>query len=237
MKMSGTRQMQAPQAEVWEKLNDVDVLKRCIPGCEVPGESRRQRSEIDGRGQDRADERALQRRRHIVGSRSPNSYRISGKGQGGAAGFASGGANVKLESKDGGTLLTYDVDATVGGKIAQLGARLIDATAASLANQFFDRFAAEVGLPAQRLQVRPPPMPATPSHRPPRRRLVGCRGRAPGSVNAGKVGDVRQHLGLVARRRARCAGGLLRPAPMRARLDTHAPCREWGREGAGRHRN
>ena len=144
MKMSGSRQLDAPQAEVWAKLNDVDVLKRCIPGCET----------LEKVGDnDLKSTVALK-----IGPMSvrfngavtlsdqnpPTSYRISGKGQGGPAGFASGGANVKLEPKEGGTLLTYDVDATVGGKIAQLGARLIDATAANLANQFFDRFAAEV---------------------------------------------------------------------------------------------
>jgi uncharacterized protein len=74
----------------------------------------------------------------------PHSYRISGSGKGGPAGMASGGANVKLEAKDGGTLLTYDVDANVSGKIAQLGQRLIDATAAQLAEKFFTNFATEV---------------------------------------------------------------------------------------------
>jgi hypothetical protein len=143
MKMTGSRQIQASQSEVWAKLNDVEVLKRCIPGC--------QSLEQTGENQLKA----------TVGLKigpmnakfggdvtlsdldPPRSYRISGKGQGGAAGFASGGADVKLEAKDGGTLLSYDVDATVGGKLAQLGARLIDATAAQLANQFFDRFSAE----------------------------------------------------------------------------------------------
>jgi uncharacterized protein len=74
----------------------------------------------------------------------PHSYRISGSGKGGPAGMASGGANVKLEASDGGTLLTYDVDANVSGKIAQLGQRLIDATAAQLAEKFFTNFANEV---------------------------------------------------------------------------------------------
>lgn len=144
MKMSGSRQLAAPQVEVWKKLNDVDVLRRCIPGCES--------LEIAGENAFKATS-ALK-----IGPMSvkftgdvqlsdlnpPSSYRISGSGKGGPAGFASGGANVKLEAKDGGTLLSYDVDATVGGKIAQLGSRLIDATAAQLAGQFFDRFAAEV---------------------------------------------------------------------------------------------
>ena len=144
MKMSGTRQLDAPQSEVWAKLNDVDVLKRCIPGCE----SLEKVGENDLKSTMALKIGPMSVRFSgavtLSDLKPPESYRISGKGQGGAAGFASGGANVKLEPKDGGTLLTYDVDATVGGKIAQLGARLIDATAANLANQFFDRFAAEV---------------------------------------------------------------------------------------------
>lgn len=144
MKMSGSRQIQAPQADVWAKLNDVDVLKRSIPGCE----SLEKVGENDLKSTVAVKIGPMNVRFSGAVTLSdlnpPTSYRISGKGQGGAAGFASGGANVQLEPKDGGTLLTYDVDATVGGKIAQLGARLIDATAASLANQFFDRFAAEV---------------------------------------------------------------------------------------------
>jgi uncharacterized protein len=144
MKMSGSRQIEAPQADVWSKLNDIDVLKRCIPGCE----SLEKAGENDLKSTVAVKIGPMNVKFSGAVTLSdlnpPASYRISGKGQGGAAGFASGGANVHLEPKGGGTLLTYDVDATVGGKIAQLGARLIDATAASLANQFFDRFAAEM---------------------------------------------------------------------------------------------
>ena len=144
MKMSGSRQIDAPQADVWAKLNDVNVLRRCIPGCE----SLEKVGDNDLKSTVALKIGPMSVRFSGAVTLSdlnpPTSYRISGKGQGGAAGFASGGANVKLEPKDGGTLLSYDVDATVGGKIAQLGARLIDATAANLANQFFDRFAAEV---------------------------------------------------------------------------------------------
>ncbi|MGI9522497.1 MAG: CoxG family protein [Hyphomicrobiaceae bacterium] len=143
MKMSGTRQLPASQNEVWSKLNDVEVLKRCIPGCQS------------------LEQVADNQLKAVVGLKvgpinakfngdvtlsdmdPPNSYRISGTGKGGAAGSASGGADVKLMAVDGGTELSYDVDAKVNGKIAQLGARLIDATAANLANKFFDAFAEE----------------------------------------------------------------------------------------------
>lgn len=144
MKLSGTRQLSATPAAVWAKLNDIEVLKRCIPGCES--------LEQTGANQMKATA-ALK-----VGPMAvrftgdvelsdldpPNGYRISGKGSAGPAGMASGGATVKLEPKDGGTLLTYDVDANVGGKIAQLGARLIDATAKQMAEKFFTSFANEV---------------------------------------------------------------------------------------------
>jgi hypothetical protein len=95
----------------------------------------------------------------------PNSYRISGSGKGGPAGSASGGANVKLEPAEGGTLLTYDVDAKVAGKIAQLGARLIDGTAASLAEKFFDNFTAELS-PVDEEEAAAPATPATTSFMP-----------------------------------------------------------------------
>jgi hypothetical protein len=144
MKMSGTRQLAAAQREVWARLNDIETLKRCIPGCES----------LEKTGENDLKATVAMRIGPISARFSgdvqlselnpPSSYRISGKGSGGPAGHASGGANVKLEPKDGGTLLSYDVDANVGGKIAQLGGRLIDATAATLAEQFFDRFAAEV---------------------------------------------------------------------------------------------
>lgn len=144
MKMTGQRQLSAKPAVVWAKLNDVDVLRRCIPGCE---------------SLERVGETALKAVAAVkVGPMAvrftgdvelsdldpPNGYRISGKGSGGAAGMASGGATVKLASSEGGTLLSYDVDANVGGKIAQLGQRLIDATAAQMAEKFFTAFAAEV---------------------------------------------------------------------------------------------
>ncbi len=166
MKLTGTRQLSAQPAVVWGKLNDVDVLRRCIPGCES--------LERDGDNAFKAVA-ALK-----IGPMSvrftgnvqlsdldpPNSYRISGKGSGGAAGMASGGATVKLEPSQGGTLLSYDVDANVGGKIAQLGQRLIDATAAQLAEKFFTSFATEVEGPAEvELTAAATPLAPVPSQR------------------------------------------------------------------------
>jgi carbon monoxide dehydrogenase subunit G len=79
----------------------------------------------------------------------PNGYKISGEGEGGVAGFAKGGAAVKLTDKDGGTLLHYDVESQIGGKLAQLGQRLVQGTAKKLADDFFNKFAAAVAGPAQ----------------------------------------------------------------------------------------
>ena len=147
MKMSGTRLLQAPQSQVWEKLNDVETLKRCIPGCqslEQVGDNQLKATVALKVGPVNAK---FTGEVELTDMNPPVSYRISGSGKGGPAGSASGGADVKLEGADGGTLLSYDVDAKVAGKIAQLGARLIDGTAASLAEKFFDNFTAELTPP------------------------------------------------------------------------------------------
>jgi len=144
MKMSGTRLLPAPQSQVWEKLNDVETLQRCIPGCqslEQVGDNQLKATVALKVGPVSAK---FTGEVELTDMNPPNSYRISGSGKGGPAGSASGGADDKLEPADGGTLLSYDVDAKVAGKIAQLGARLIDGTAASLAEKFFDNFAAEL---------------------------------------------------------------------------------------------
>ena len=144
MQMSGTRQIAALQAEVWRKLNDPEVLKRCIPGCESLEKT--DDANMKGVVAIKLGPMALRFNGDVQLSKinAPNSYRLSGSGKAGPAGFASGFADVKLEPKDGGTLLSYNVESTVGGRMAQLGARLIDATAAQLAGQFFDKFANQV---------------------------------------------------------------------------------------------
>lgn len=145
MKLSGTRQLAAPQADVWAALNDVEVLKRCIPGCQSLEKLADDQLEATVGLKIGPINAKFNGEVTLSDMNPPNSYRISGSGKGGAAGSASGGADVKLEAKDGGTELSYDVDAKVAGKIAQLGARLIDATAVSLANKFFNNLAAEFG--------------------------------------------------------------------------------------------
>ena len=145
MKMSGTRQLPAAQADVWTALYDVEVLKRCIPGCQSLEKVSDDQLKATVGLKIGPINAKFNGEVTLSDMNPPNAYRISGSGKGGAAGSASGGADIKLETKDGGTELSYDVDAKVAGKIAQLGARLIDATAANLANKFFDNLAAEFG--------------------------------------------------------------------------------------------
>jgi uncharacterized protein len=147
MKMSGEEMIAAPRAAVWKALNDTNVLKSCIPGCDSI--IRHSATKLEAKvtiklGPVKAGFTGVV---NLSDMDPPNGYRISGEGKGGLAGFASGGADVKLEDAPGGTLLKYDVDAQVGGKLAMLGSRLIDSTAQSLATQFFTKFAAAaVGL-------------------------------------------------------------------------------------------
>ena len=142
MKMSGSQVIDAPREAVWKGLNDPKVLQQCIPGCEsIEASSPTQMSAkvVLKIGPVKA---AFTGAVTLSDIKAPESYRISGKGEGGFAGFASGGATVKLTANSPSeTLMEYDVDAQVGGKIAALGSRLIDSTASSLADQFFTKFA------------------------------------------------------------------------------------------------
>jgi hypothetical protein len=148
MNMTGERFIRAPREAVWAGLNDPLVLKACIPGCEsIEKISDTQMKAVAGIKLGPVSAK-FQGKVTLSDLDPPNGYKISGEGQGGPAGFAKGGAEVRLVDQDAGTLLTYTVDAQVGGKIAQIGARLIDATAKSLAEQFFKKFAAAVEQPA-----------------------------------------------------------------------------------------
>jgi uncharacterized protein len=141
MKMHGEEIIPASIETVWKALNDPDVLKQCIPGCESI--TKKSDTEMSARvvakvGPVKAGFNGSVQLKDL---KPPHSYRIEGKGEGGLAGFATGGATVELETVPEGTKMTYDVDAQVGGKMAMLGSRLIDSTARSLAGQFFEKFA------------------------------------------------------------------------------------------------
>ena len=148
MEMSGEYRIEAPRDKVWDALNDPEILKQAIPGCDEI--QRLSDTELSAKVTAKVGPVKASFTGQVTLSDldPPNSYRISGEGKGGAAGFAKGGANVSLEADGDATILKYEVDATVGGKLAQLGARLIDGTAKKMAGEFFSNFAEVVGGPA-----------------------------------------------------------------------------------------
>lgn len=144
MTMNGEVTLPAPREIVWEKLNDPEVLKKCIPGCEDLEKS----SDHEFRATSKIKVGPISARFKGKVTLSdfdpPNGYKISGEGEGGMAGFAKGAATVGLVDAEGGTLLTYNVEAQIGGKLAQLGQRLVNSSAKKLADEFFDKFAASL---------------------------------------------------------------------------------------------
>ena len=145
MKMSGEFRVPTDRETVWRALNDPEVLKACLPGCQ----------EIEKTSETEMTATLTIRVGPVKATFAggvtfsdldpPNGYTLTGQGQGGAAGFASGEARVRLVEDDGATVVQYECDAKVGGKLAQIGSRLIDSTAKKLAKQFFDSLAATLG--------------------------------------------------------------------------------------------
>lgn len=144
MDMNGERLLPAPRQTVWAALNNPEILKVAIPGCEKLEAT--SPTEMTATAAVKIGPIAARFAGKVTLSDidAPNGYRIAGEGQGGVAGFAKGGASVHLTDAPEGTLLRYEVQAQVGGKIAQLGARLIDSTAKQMADAFFDNFAKEL---------------------------------------------------------------------------------------------
>lgn len=140
MEMTGEQLIPASQADTWAALNDTEFLKACVPGCEA----------IEPAGEHSYTVRMTARvgpvsakftgRLTLSDLHPPNAYAIAFEGQGGVAGFARGSAQVRLAPEGGGTRLTYRVKASVGGKLAQIGSRLVDAAAHKIANDFFTAF-------------------------------------------------------------------------------------------------
>ena len=147
MTMSGEYQLAVPPQTVWEKLNDPATLKACIPGCEQLDKTSDTEFQAVATTKVGPVKAKFKGKVTLSDLDPPNSYKISGQGDGGVAGFAKGGATVKLAPKDGGTLLTYTVEAQIGGKLAQLGQRLVNGAAKKLADDFFQKFAAAVSAP------------------------------------------------------------------------------------------
>ncbi len=140
MQMSDSRTIKAPREVVWEAILNPEVLKACVPGC----------TEMSGSAEEGFEATVVQKvgpvkatfkgQVNLEDMDAPNTVKLVGEGKGGAAGFAKGSAVVKLEEAEDGTLLTYDVDASVGGKLAQLGSRIVDGFAKKMADQFFSNF-------------------------------------------------------------------------------------------------
>lgn len=160
MEMTGEQLIPAERQQVWDALNDPEILKQCIPGCQT----------LDRTG-DNGFEATVQAKVGPVKAKfkgavtflnidAPNSYTISGEGKGGAAGFAKGSADVKLEDAPEGTLLTYKVNAKVGGKLAQIGSRLIDSSAKKMAGEFFQEFSNALAPKAEAEKPEQPTEPA-----------------------------------------------------------------------------
>ena len=141
MTMNGEVQLPASRDAVWAKLNDPEVLKACIPGCEELTKADENEFHAVARMKIGPVSARFKGKVTLSDLDPPNGYKISGEGEGGVAGFARGDAKVVLTDQDGGTLLKYDVEAQTGGKLAQLGQRLIGGTAKMLADEFFTNFA------------------------------------------------------------------------------------------------
>jgi len=137
MDMSGEERIAAPREAVWAALNDPEVLKACIPGCQSL--TMKSPNELEATVKIKIGPVSASFSGEVMLSNlnPPESYTISGEGKGGIAGFAKGGADVRLTEDGDGTILAYDVKAQIGGKLAQLGSRLIDSTSKKLATQFF----------------------------------------------------------------------------------------------------
>jgi carbon monoxide dehydrogenase subunit G len=140
MEMHGELRIPAPRAEVWEKLNDPEILKSCIPGCEAVeklSDTEFTAKVVARVGPVKARFSGKVTMTDLV---PPESYTITGEGTGGVAGFAKGSAKVSLDDAGAETVMRYGVQAQVGGKLAQIGSRLIDATSRKLADEFFSNF-------------------------------------------------------------------------------------------------
>jgi carbon monoxide dehydrogenase subunit G len=145
MEMSAEQLVPASQQQTWDALNDPAMLKQCVPGCEAIdpiGENQYQVLMVARVGPVSAK---FKGKLTLSDMQPPNSYSIAFEGQGGAAGFAKGGAHVRLSPQGESTRLAYDVKASVGGKLAQIGSRLVDAAARKVADDFFRNFNQKVG--------------------------------------------------------------------------------------------
>jgi len=145
MDLTGEERIAASRDTVWKALNDPEILKACIPGCESLEKISDTELEATVGVKMGPVKARFSGKVELTNLNPPSSYTISGEGKGGVAGFAKGGADVTLVEEGAETVLSYKVNADVGGKIAQLGSRLIESTSKKLAGQFFSSFGEKVG--------------------------------------------------------------------------------------------
>ena len=140
MEMSGEQRIPLSQQRVWEALNDPAILKACIAGCESIERVSENEYKVAMTAAVGPVKAKFNGKLMLADMNPPHSYSLAFEGSGGAAGFGKGGAQVTLAPDGNGTLLTYKATASVGGKLAQIGSRLIDGVARKMADDFFDRF-------------------------------------------------------------------------------------------------
>jgi carbon monoxide dehydrogenase subunit G len=145
MDISGEFTIPATRDVVWRKLNDPEVLKRCLPGCEQLEQTSDNCFDAKMQAKIGPVKAKFDTAIELSDVNPPESYTISGQGKGGPAGFGKGSARVSLEEAGGTTVLRYDAALQVGGKLAQIGSRLVGGTARKIANDFFERFVEDVG--------------------------------------------------------------------------------------------
>jgi uncharacterized protein len=145
MEMSGEERIPATQDATWAALNDPEMLKACVPGCESIDKGAENEFQVLMVARIGPVSAKFKGKLVLSDLNPPNSYAIAFEGQGGAAGFGKGSAQVRLAPDGAGTLLSYDVKASVGGKLAQIGSRLVDAAAKKIAKDFFAAFNEKVG--------------------------------------------------------------------------------------------
>ena len=144
MTMTGEVILPADKATVWAKLNDADTLKASIPGCQSLEKTDDTHFAAVAKVKLGPVSATFKGKVELQDIDAPNGYKIVGEGEGGVAGFAKGGAVVKLFDDPEGTKLTYEVEANIGGKLAQLGSRLVNGVAKKMADEFFANFATAV---------------------------------------------------------------------------------------------
>lgn len=145
MEMSGEERIAATQQQTWAALNDPEILKACVPGCESIERIADNEYQVLMVARVGPVSAKFKGKLALSDLNPPSSYALAFEGQGGAAGFGKGSAQVQLAPEGDGTLLTYQVKASVGGKLAQIGSRLVDAAAKKIAKDFFAAFNEKVG--------------------------------------------------------------------------------------------